>query len=103
MPASRSCRLFRPMCLGHLGHALEVEMHLRRLGDFLRRPAPLATEPAVDPGARQAGLRCRHMIMVEALRGVQHLVLRHAEIALQVLQEILEVARIGLIGADVLL
>ncbi len=76
---------------------VDAHVHLRRHGGA----ESLHSVPSVDPiGGETEGGRL-DMVVVQALSGVQYVVLLDATL-LEVLQHVLEVARVGLVGADVL-
>src|SRR5258706_5842341 len=104
--SSRSGISTRPqfllMRLGHRDHAVEAKVVLRRAGGRHGRAPAFVGVAAVDPGAGQAEPVGRRVVVKQALGGVQDVLLLEAEVLLQTPQHVLEVARAGLVGADVL-
>lgn len=90
------------MRLGELGQALEMEIDLGRvLWEHGGAAARLAEAP-VDPGAREARFLRRHMVVMQALRRVQDIGLADTELGIEMREQEGEVARIRLVGADIL-
>jgi len=90
------------MSFDELGEALEMEVELRRPGRLRSSAGPFLAEAPIDPGSRETCLLGGHMVVTQALRGVQDLRSANAEVGLHMLDQIGEIARIGLVGADVL-
>ena len=90
------------MSVGHPGERGEVEVDLRRLLDRARRAGPARLRPPVDPGGGETEGAGGGAVVEQALRGVQDPALHRPEVALQTLQHVVEVPRVGLVGADVL-
>src|SRR5258705_3995331 len=85
------------MRLGHRDHAVEAEVELRRAGRGHGRAPTLVGVATIDPGAGQAELVRGRMVVEEALRGMQDVLLLEAEVILQTAQHVFEVARAGLV------
>ena len=90
------------MSFDELGEALEMEVELWRPGRPDRSAGTLLVEAPVDPGPGETRLLGRHMVVTQALRGVQDLRSANAEVGLHMLDQIGEIPRIGLVRADVL-
>ena len=64
-------------------------------------PALVRVTP-VNPGAGQPKAIGARVVVKQALRGVQDVLLVQAEVFFQAAQHVFEIARIGLVGTDVL-
>src|SRR4029078_2202075 len=79
-----------------------MEIDLGRSGHLYGGARTLLAEAPVDPGAGKAGAFGWHMVVVKTLGRMQDLGFANAEIDFEMLEQIVEVAWIGLIGTNIL-
>ena len=98
-PGSAALHRFR-----HLAEREEDVIGLRHCFHALgRAPTPALRQPLpVDPGGGQPEFPRRHMVVVQALCGVQYVRGFEAQVRLQAGQQVLEVGVSGLVGTEVL-
>src|SRR5271154_1592374 len=95
-------KLLGPVRLDHRDHAVEAEVELRRTASWHGRAPSLVSVATINPCARQSEIVGRSVIMEQTLGGVKDVLLLEPEVLIQAPKHVFEIARIGLVGADVL-
>src|SRR5262245_34074272 len=90
------------MRLGQFGEALEMEIELWRVRRHDGGAAALLAMTPVDPGASETGALGRDMVVMQALGRMQDLGFANGQVRFEMLEQISEIAGVGLVGADIL-